>query len=100
MKKIITLFFSLLVFTGIKAQTVPQVKKETVKPPTTSNPVVNQSLTPDLKTVPKPADSMTVNRSIDKAYKVTNVQTNPALNTTIKDVKPIKVTTITKPSKH
>ena len=98
MKKIVTLFFSLLVAAGIKAQTTPQVKKETVLP-TSNTSVVNQTITPELKAVPKTADSLSVKGSIDKAYKVTNVQTNPALNNTIKDVKPMKETTITKPSK-
>ena len=99
MKKFFALFVSLLVVAGIKAQTVPQVKKETVQP-TNSTPVVNQSITPDLKAVPKTADSVSVNGRIDKAYKVTNVQTNPTLNSTVKDVKPMKETPVSKPHKY
>ena len=99
MKKFFALFVSLLVVAGIKAQTVPQVKKETVQP-TNSTPVVNQSITPDLKAVPKTADSVSVNGRIDKAYKVTNVQTNPTLNNTVKDVKPMKETPVSKPHKY
>ena len=99
MKKMITLFFSLLVAAGIKAQTTPQIKKETVLP-TNNTSVVNQTITPDLKAVPKTADSVSVNGSIDKAYKVTNVQTNPTLNNTVKDVKPMKETPVSKPHKY
>lgn len=42
MKKVFALFGSLLIFTGLKAQTpAPAVKKETIKPGTVQPPVVN-----------------------------------------------------------
>jgi hypothetical protein len=41
MKKVIALFGSLLIFTGLKAQTPPIVKKETVKPGAVQPPAIS-----------------------------------------------------------
>jgi hypothetical protein len=69
MKKIIALFSSLLILAGVKAQTAPAVKKETVKPsvvkPTVTNPVVTDTAT----TVHKITQLKQANPTIKKTYK-------------------------------
>jgi len=87
-KKIITILGSLFVFAGLKAQTVPTVKKETVKPVKANTTIVTDSTQKQLKitsikeTIP----------AIKKAFKTTNFKTtNPAIKLPMKEAtKPVK----------
>jgi len=100
MKKIFTLFFSLMVFAGVKAQTVPQVKKETVNP-TNSTPVVNESIQMDTKVMTKNAGTAVYDSINKSVYKQTNVRTDSLSKMSNGVIKPHKVdVTLTKPGKH
>lgn len=100
MKKIFTLFFSLMVFAGVKAQTVPQVKKETVNP-TNSTPIGNESIQMDSKVMTKTAGTAVYDSLHQRVDKQTNVKTAPLSKVGNESIKAHKVdVTLTKPGKH
>ncbi|MBL7725113.1 MAG: hypothetical protein JNK27_13255 [Chitinophagaceae bacterium] len=84
MKKTLTLFSSLLIFAGVKAQTTPTVKKETVKP------VVTIPATTDTAKVVKPGTKI---KQTSKAIKFDHIKKTNTVQ--MKE----NVPTVTKPHK-
>lgn len=69
MKKMIAVLGSLLVFAGVKAQTVPTVKKETVKPVKTDTAIVLLDTTQKQL---KNSSIKQINPAIKKTIKLSN----------------------------
>ena len=88
MKKIIAILGSLLVFAGVKAQTVPTVKKETVRPVKADTAIILDSAQKQLKIT----TIKETTPAIKKTFKTTNLKTtNPAIKLPMKEAtKPVK----------
>lgn len=96
MKKTIALFSSLLIFTGIKAQT-PTVKKETIKPATVKPGVTSDSLKAIKigNTIRQTDKAIKFDKTIKVTDKVLKIDHIKKTNTDV----PFKES-VTKPDKH
>lgn len=80
MKKIVAILGSLLVFAGARSQTVPTVKKETLKPVKIDSVAVKDSMQKQLKN----NGIRQINPAMKEAVKITNAKIK------LKEAKPLK----------